>query len=155
MTAVQKGDRIVVGRQGMRVLPAGGRDAQARTVRVHGQPGVEREAEGGERPRDRRRPCSERAAAGEKVLVVLGPAVVHTGSGEHVCQLIRDGYHQRALRRQCPGHARHRASALRHQPRRLARQRLPAEEGHEHHLRAINTIRRLGGIATAVETAGC
>jgi len=27
---------------------------------------------------------------------------------------------------------------------------LPAEEGHEHHLRAINTIRRLGGIRAAV-----
>jgi lysine-ketoglutarate reductase/saccharopine dehydrogenase-like protein (TIGR00300 family) len=27
---------------------------------------------------------------------------------------------------------------------------LPAEEGHEHHLRAINTIRRLGGIEAAV-----
>ena len=24
---------------------------------------------------------------------------------------------------------------------------LPADEGHEHHLRTINTIRRLGGIA--------
>ena len=28
---------------------------------------------------------------------------------------------------------------------------LPADEGHEHHLRAINTIRRLGGIGKAVE----
>jgi len=28
---------------------------------------------------------------------------------------------------------------------------LPTEEGHEHHLRAINTIRRLGGIKPAVE----
>ncbi|MCI0380691.1 MAG: TIGR00300 family protein, partial [Gemmataceae bacterium] len=28
---------------------------------------------------------------------------------------------------------------------------LPAEEGHEHHLRAINTIRRLGGIKPAVD----
>ncbi len=27
---------------------------------------------------------------------------------------------------------------------------LPAEEGHEHHLRAINTMRRLGGIRSAV-----
>src|SRR5205823_3026405 len=27
---------------------------------------------------------------------------------------------------------------------------LPAEEGHEHHLRAINTVRRLGGIRAAV-----
>jgi lysine-ketoglutarate reductase/saccharopine dehydrogenase-like protein (TIGR00300 family) len=30
-------------------------------------------------------------------------------------------------------------------------QGLPTEEGHEHHLRAINTIRRLGGIRAAVE----
>jgi hypothetical protein len=28
----------------------------------------------------------------------------------------------------------------------------PIEHGHEHHLRAINTIRRLGGIAKAVES---
>jgi lysine-ketoglutarate reductase/saccharopine dehydrogenase-like protein (TIGR00300 family) len=28
---------------------------------------------------------------------------------------------------------------------------LPADEGHEHHLRAINRIRRLGGIAKAVD----
>ncbi len=28
---------------------------------------------------------------------------------------------------------------------------LPTEEGHEHHLRAINTIRRLGSIRSAVE----
>ena len=28
---------------------------------------------------------------------------------------------------------------------------LPAEEGHEHHLRSINTIRRLGGIQAAVD----
>ncbi len=28
---------------------------------------------------------------------------------------------------------------------------MPTEEGHEHHLRAINTIRRLGSIRTAVE----
>ena len=28
---------------------------------------------------------------------------------------------------------------------------LPTEEGHEHHLRSINTVRRLGGIRSAVE----
>src|SRR5207249_7342454 len=30
--------------------------------------------------------------AGEKILAVLGPAVVHTGSVTHVCELIRTGY---------------------------------------------------------------
>ena len=28
----------------------------------------------------------------EKILAVLGPAVVHTGGVEHVCKLIRSGY---------------------------------------------------------------
>ncbi len=31
-------------------------------------------------------------AAGEKMLAVLGPAVVHTGGGELVAKLIRDGF---------------------------------------------------------------
>ena len=30
--------------------------------------------------------------AGEKILAVLGPAVVHTGAVEHICQMIRLGY---------------------------------------------------------------
>ena len=29
---------------------------------------------------------------GEKILAVLGPAVVHTGGVEHICKLIRAGY---------------------------------------------------------------
>src|SRR5207244_2889413 len=29
---------------------------------------------------------------GGKTLVVGGPAIVHTGSGEHLCRLIREGY---------------------------------------------------------------
>ena len=30
--------------------------------------------------------------AGEKILAVLGPAVVHTGSVDHICRMIRAGY---------------------------------------------------------------
>ena len=33
-------------------------------------------------------------AAGKKVLLVGGPAIVHTGSAEHVAQLIREGWVQ-------------------------------------------------------------
>src|SRR5262249_61435424 len=39
-------------------------------------------------------PMKRTRAAGEKILAVLGPAVVHTGSVEHVCRLIRMGYLQ-------------------------------------------------------------
>ena len=54
MALVRKGDQIVVGRQGLRVLPAE-IAAPAQPVRVHGQPGLQREAQGRDRPRDRRR----------------------------------------------------------------------------------------------------
>src|SRR5260370_41881713 len=33
-------------------------------------------------------------ANGDKILAVLGPAVVHTGSVEHICSLIRTGFLQ-------------------------------------------------------------
>jgi lysine-ketoglutarate reductase/saccharopine dehydrogenase-like protein (TIGR00300 family) len=89
--------------------------------------------------------------AGEKILAVLGPAIVHTGSVEHVCQLIRSGY----LNILFAGNAlatHDIEQALFNTSLGISMERgLPAEEGHEHHLRAINTIRRLGGVRRAVE----
>jgi len=82
---------------------------------------------------------------------VLGPAVVHTGSVEHICKLIRDRYLNilfagNALATHDIEQALYGTSLGVWLDRGL-----PAEEGHEHHLRAINTIRRLGGIRAAVE----
>ena len=123
----------------------------AEPVRVHGQPGLERKAQGRHRPRDRRRHEAHASAAGEKILAVLGPAVVHTGSVEHICELIRGGY----LDVLFAGNAlatHDIEQALYGTSLGVSLDRgLPAEEGHEHHLRAINTIRRLGGIAAAVD----
>ena len=151
MADVRKGDRIVVGRQGLRVFPAE-TDRPAEPVRVHGQPGLQREAQGRDRARDRRRHAAHHARRGEKILAVLGPAVVHTGSVEHICQLIRAGY----LNVLFAGNAlatHDIEQALYGTSLGVSLDRgLPAEEGHEHHLRAINTIRRLGGIKTAVDT---
>ena len=61
-------------------------------VRVHEQHRLDREAQGRRHPRDRPRAVRATATAGGKTLLVGGPAIVHTGSGEHLCQLIRDGY---------------------------------------------------------------
>src|SRR2546430_956095 len=89
--------------------------------------------------------------AGDKILAVLGPAVVHAGSVPHVCELIRMVY----LNVPFAGNAL--ATHDIDQPlfgTSLAiymERGLPAEEGHEHHLRAINAIRRLGGIKAAVD----
>jgi lysine-ketoglutarate reductase/saccharopine dehydrogenase-like protein (TIGR00300 family) len=90
-------------------------------------------------------------AAGKKVLLVGGPAIVHTGSAPHVAQLIRGGWIQtvfagnalathdieQALYGTSLGVSIERGEAIEH--------------GHEHHLRAINTIRRAGSIARAVD----
>jgi lysine-ketoglutarate reductase/saccharopine dehydrogenase-like protein (TIGR00300 family) len=90
-------------------------------------------------------------AAGRKVLLVGGPAIVHTGSAPHVATLIREGWIQtlfagNALATHDVEQALYGTSlgvSLLHGE--------PIEHGHEHHLRAINTIRRLGGIRAAVE----
>jgi len=86
-----------------------------------------------------------------KVIVVAGPVVIHTGAGEHLARLIREGYVQTLL----GGNA----IAVHDIEQALfgtslgvdLRRGTPAQGGHHHHLRAINTIRRCGSIARAVE----
>jgi len=86
-----------------------------------------------------------------KVAVVAGPVVVHTGAGEHLAMLIRDGYVQVLL----GGNG----VAVHDIEQSLLGTSLgvdmirgsPVQGGHRHHLRAINTIRRCGSIAAAVQ----
>jgi lysine-ketoglutarate reductase/saccharopine dehydrogenase-like protein (TIGR00300 family) len=87
---------------------------------------------------------------GGKSLLVGGPAIVHTGSGEYVCKMLRAGYINKlfagnALATHDIEQALFGTSLGVH----LDRGDL-AEAGHEHHLRAINRIRRAGGIKQAV-----
>ncbi len=149
MADVRQGDRIVVGRQGLRVFPA---ETTARqNLFEFMASAVSSEKPKGVTVREIAAAMRRTRAAGEKVLAVLGPAVVHTGGVEHVCKLVRSGY----LNVLFAGNA----LATHDVEQSLygtslgvwLDRGLPAEEGHEHHLRAINTIRRLGGIRAAVE----
>src|SRR6266478_5500869 len=148
MALVKKGDLIVVGRQGLRVFPAE-TNARQNLFEFMASP-VSSEKPKGVTVREIAAAMRRTRQAGEKILAVLGPAVVHTGSVEHICQLIRTGYLHilfagNALATHDIEHALFGTSLG------ISLERgLPAEEGHEHHLRAINTIRRLGGIKTAV-----
>lgn len=149
MTAVRKGDRIVCGHAGVRVLAA-------ETVPRHhlfefmASP-VSSEKPKGVTVREIAAEMKRTKAAGEKILAVLGPAVVHTGGGDVVSRLIRGGY----LNLLFAGNAlatHDIEQALFGTSLGVSLERgLPADEGHEHHLRAINKMRRLGGIAKAVE----
>ncbi len=148
MAEVRKGDLIVVGRQGLRVFPAE-TTARQNLFEFMASP-VSSEKPKGVTVREIAAAMRRTRAAGEKILAVLGPALVHTGSVEHLSRLIRNGYVNvlfagNALATHDIEHALYGTSLG------ISLERgLPAEEGHEHHLRAINTIRRLGGIRSAV-----
>jgi lysine-ketoglutarate reductase/saccharopine dehydrogenase-like protein (TIGR00300 family) len=149
MVHVKKGDPIVVGHQGVRVMPA--ETAARHSLFEFMSSAVSSEKPKGVTVREIAATMKRTRAAGEKILAVLGPAVVHTGSVEHICELIRLGYLDvlfagNALATHDIEQALFGTSLGVWLDRGL-----PAEEGHEHHLRAINKIRRLGGIESAVE----
>src|SRR5229473_2858552 len=148
MALVRKGDLIVVGRQGLRVFPA---ETMARQslFEFMASP-VSSEKPKGVTVREIAAAMQRARTSGDKILGVLGPAVVHTGSVEHICSLIRSGHLNvlfagNALATHDIEHALYGTSLG------ISLERgLPAEEGHEHHLRAINAMRRLGGIRAAL-----
>jgi lysine-ketoglutarate reductase/saccharopine dehydrogenase-like protein (TIGR00300 family) len=148
MADVKKGDLIVVGRQGLRVLTAD-LNARQNLFEFMASP-VSSEKPKGVTVREIAGAMRRTREAGEKILAVLGPAVVHTGSVEHISKMIQTGHINvlfagNALATHDIEHAFYGTSLG------ISLERgLPAEEGHEHHLRAINTIRRLGGIRPAV-----
>jgi lysine-ketoglutarate reductase/saccharopine dehydrogenase-like protein (TIGR00300 family) len=149
MAEVRRHDRIVVGREGLRVFPSE-MTARQNLFEFMASP-VSSEKPKGVTVREIAKAMQRTRESGEKILAVLGPAVVHTGSVPHVCSLIRCGYLNvlfagNALATHDIEQALYGTSLGISQE-----QGLPTEEGHEHHLRAINTMRRLGGIRTAVE----
>lgn len=89
--------------------------------------------------------------SGGKVVVTAGPVVIHTGGGEHLSRLIREGYVQALL----GGNA----IAVHDIEQSLMGTSLGVDMsrgvavrgGHRHHLKAINTIRTHGSIGKAVE----
>src|SRR5947207_543856 len=90
MTDVRRGDRVVVGRQGLRVFPAEN-TARQNLFEFMASP-VSSEKPKGVTVREIAATMRRTRQAGERILAVLGPAVVHTGSVEHICKLIRAGY---------------------------------------------------------------
>jgi lysine-ketoglutarate reductase/saccharopine dehydrogenase-like protein (TIGR00300 family) len=88
---------------------------------------------------------------GGKAVVTAGPVVIHTGGSEHLNKLIREGYVHALL----GGNAiavHDIEQSLMGTSLGVDMQRgVSVHGGHRHHLKAINTIRRCGSIAKAVE----
>lgn len=149
MTDVQTGEQYVVGHAGVRVLPKE-REMQPQGFEFMNSP-VSTEKPKGVAIRQVALELIRAKQEGGKALLVGGPAIVHTGSVDHVSTLIRRGYIHRlfagnALATHDIEHALFGTSlGVRLDSGDIL------EAGHEHHLRAINRIRRLGGIRSAIE----
>lgn len=150
MAEVKLGQQIVVGRLGTRVRPIG-RDADRQAHFGFMQSAVSSEKPKNVTVREIAALMRQAERGSGKILVVAGPAVVHTGSRELLSGLIRQGYVNVLF----AGNA----LATHDIEQSLYGTSLgismdhggSTEEGHEHHLRSINRIRRIGSIKQAVE----
>ncbi|MBD3883868.1 TIGR00300 family protein [Phormidium tenue FACHB-886] len=151
---LRKGDRVVVGVEGIRtVRKTESRETRAATEKEFSFMGagvsserrvelvVEQIAWDLRRIRDQ----------GGKVVVVGGPVVIHTGGVEHLSQLIREGYVQALLGGNAIAVHDIEQSLLGTSLGMDMKRGISVRGGHRHHLKAINTIRRYGSIANAVE----
>jgi lysine-ketoglutarate reductase/saccharopine dehydrogenase-like protein (TIGR00300 family) len=157
MRDLRRGDRVVVGIDGIQTV----RKSESRDERgIGAAPAAEFAFMGAGVSSERKIELVVREIAwelerirdrGGKVVVVAGPVVIHTGASEHLAALIRAGFVQVVLGGN--GMAVHDIEqALLGTSLGVDMSRgNPVRGGHRHHLRAINTIRRCGSIAAAVE----
>jgi lysine-ketoglutarate reductase/saccharopine dehydrogenase-like protein (TIGR00300 family) len=150
MTDVRVGDQLVVGHAGVRVLPEA--RTQERPMFEFMASSVSTEKPKGAAIREIARELLHNRQQGGKTLIVGGPAIVHTGSVEHLSQLIRQGFVNVLFAGNALATHDIEQSLFGTSLGVRLDEGVSIEAGHEHHLRAINRIRRIGSIRQAVET---
>lgn len=87
---------------------------------------------------------------GGKVVVVAGPVVIHTGGGEHLARLIREGYVHVLLGGNAIAVHDMEQNILGTSLGMDMKRGVSVHGGHRHHLKVINTVRGHGSIAQTV-----
>ncbi len=146
---VRKGDQIVVGHQGVRVVPSQRSPARRDVFQFLNR------TVSAERPKSAviRELATEFArirGEGGKILVVGGPAIVHTGAAAHLEKLIVRGYVQRLFAGNGLAVYDIESVLFGTSLGMSLEQSALVDHGHENHMRAINAVRAAGGIAQAV-----
>ena len=148
MHEVQVGNRVITGHSGIRVQPFA--RARERDSFAFMQSNVSSEKVKVLAIHEIARQMRETRDRGGKILFVLGPAVIHTGAGHYIAELIRRGYVHVIF----GGNA-----IITHDVESALfgtslgvdlRSGEQVEGGHRNHLRAINTIRAVGSIEKAI-----
>jgi lysine-ketoglutarate reductase/saccharopine dehydrogenase-like protein (TIGR00300 family) len=146
---VRKGSRVLVGDLAVKVVPAPRKDP----AHVFGFMSSEVSAE---RPKELTvaavaRGMAETRRRGQKILFVGGPAIIHTGAGVYLERLIGEGWIDVLFAGNALATHDIEAALLGTSLGVQLETGVPTASGHNHHLRAINTIRAAGGIRPAVE----
>jgi lysine-ketoglutarate reductase/saccharopine dehydrogenase-like protein (TIGR00300 family) len=149
MHEVVVGELVVVGHDGIRVRPfERGREREAFAFM---QSDVSSEKVKVLIIHEIARQMKETRKRGGKILFVLGPAVIHTGAGRYVAELLRQGYVQVIF----GGNAivTHDVESALYGTSLGVNLRTgeQVEGGHRNHLRAINAIRAVGSLQKAIE----
>jgi len=143
------GDEVVVGMRGIRVIPESKeRDRLAFAFMSNGT-SSERQVETA--VRQTATLVRHARENGQRVVVVAGPVVVHTGGAKPLASLIRKGFVSALLAGNALGvHDAEAAMIGTSLGVRLSDGR-QAEHGHRNHMRAINMIYHAGSVAEAVK----
>src|SRR6266567_2990949 len=149
MHEVRIGEQVVVGHNGIRVQPY--ERQRGREAFAFMQSDVSSEKVKVLAIHEIARQMKETRANNKKILFVLGPAVIHTGAGRYIAELLRRDYVQVIF----GGNA-----IITHDVESALfgtslgvdlRSGLQVEGGHRNHLRAINAIRGIGSLEKAIE----
>lgn len=149
MHRVKKGDFIVIGHGGVKIVPM--ERHVPREPFEFMSSSISTEQPKGLMIREIADSMIRARAAQGRILVVAGPGLVHTGAARHLIELIENDFVQVLFAGN--GLAVHDIESALYGTSLgvYLDKNIRASEGHEHHLRAINAIRKVGGIRQAVK----
>ena len=146
----RRGMNVVVGHAGIRIVPL----ERSRQVEIFGFMTSEVSIEKPKKLLIQQIAAEMRQIKAEqgRILVVGGPAVIHTGSARYLSRLIELGYVQVLFAGNALATHDVEAALLGTSLGVNLESGMPIESGHEHHMRAINRVRAAGSIRALVES---
>src|ERR1700730_7891598 len=147
---IQAGDQAVTGMRGIRVVPES--KERDRLAFAFMSNGISSERQVETAVKQTAALIEHARSAGQKVVAVAGPVVVHTGGAVALSKLIREGYVNALLSGNALGVHDIEAALLGTSLGIRQSDGRQEEHGHRNHMRAINALYHCGSIRGAAET---
>jgi lysine-ketoglutarate reductase/saccharopine dehydrogenase-like protein (TIGR00300 family) len=149
MANVRQGDQVVVGHGGIRVIPLE-RERQREEFSFM-QSSVSSERSKKIAIAAIAREMRETRDKGERIVFVVGPAVIHSGAGQYLAALVRADLVQALFGGNAIATHDVESVLFGTSLGMSLSNGIPVEGGHQNHMRAINAIRQAGSLRAAVE----